>query len=203
MAPTAPSKEPAAPPELDLERERQERWRLSVHESAHLVVSLVLAEEGCLQPGLVGAFLLPGGGLSYPAWKDFSKLDTAIVSAAGPASSPIARKYRPPRGEVAPISAVNPPEGISVGTFSGIAADHAGGIPDAELVKVYCTSTNSGPTAWAGRWRMVHAMTRKILREHRQEILAIARALFRSGAVLPSEIEGILAGTMPAKQETR
>jgi hypothetical protein len=199
MASEAP---PAAPTVEDLEeearRKRRRRWETAVHEAAHIIVSKVLAEESGLPVGHIGAFLLPGGGgLAYPA-RGLSKLDSTIAIAAGPASLPIARRYGPPRGKVAPITETQAPEGISLSAFAGVAHDHEQGISDRELVAVFCTRSHTGPTAWSGMWRKVYAKVREILHDpaRKREILVVGRHLYRHGCVLPSEIEGIIAGAI-------
>jgi hypothetical protein len=205
--PAVEQSSPAAPVAPDpVEEEGRWRYETACHEAGHLIAARVLAEEAGLpvSPGGAAALLPGGGGLTYAVRRrDSSKFDSAVLAAAGPAAGALARRTRPPRGEVAALTEAQPPGGLSPATYSGVvAAYEAGGVSDAETVRAYCTASIQGPHVWASRWRTVHATARRLVREHRREILAVAGVLYLRGIILPSEIENI-AGRRPAQSKER
>lgn len=178
------------------DHDRYHRWRTSLHEAGHVAAIIVLARRHHEIPTLCGAMLVSGGGLAYgtyPAKENPCYPDGAIIAASGKHGEKLANRFRPPRLQEQPtaITPDTPPAKMSTETFKGFEQDHKEGAFDSDKVRDYCTRTKIGEL-WSRRYKEVHREARQIIRDHKREVIAIARLLYERGMVSSSEIAEIM-----------
>jgi hypothetical protein len=169
-------------------------WRTSVHEAAHGCFAL---KHGAAAVELTAT--LDGGLCSPIGLPRLAGFDEATFSAVGAAGSRLARFTKPPQKQTDRPTAAPPPysmdaEGIETCKARAI-ADIRRSTPDAVIVAQWACLGVHGieehPHEWPRRARRVHAAARLFVRQHRDEILEIARSLYATGFVkIPNQEEG-------------
>ena len=182
----------------DSDRDQYWRWRLSLHESAHVVTGTVLAQRRNIPPLPPFACLLPDIGLShagYKGMKEIHNIDGAIYAAAGRIGERLTSRYKPPRLQKkeppTPITPTNPPAGMKRETFKAVCESQEQVPHDSDYVRAYCTYNCNG-TQWTPRYKKVCREARQIINSHRRQIRDIARLIYVNDIALPHEINAIM-----------
>ncbi len=201
MPTTAPSSTPPAAPVVEdqVEKERQWRWRVSLHEGIHATVAAVLAREAGLPCAVIAIITEEGGATAYPSG-EFAAQDKAVVLAAGDLGSRL--RVPPPAGPVPSLAplAEQPPPSVPAALYGAVVGGRAQAPCDAQGVRNYCCA-RGGPAVWNSRWNEVHRRARALVREHLIAIVRIAEALYKDGIVRPETVEKIIAGTAGTGRE--
>lgn len=170
-------------PGVDADVDRQVRWRVCVHESAHIVAARRLT--GCS----AGAAVFTNGsgvadiGSEGGVPKSFKE---ALATAAGPAAEAIADQHPVPQVELPVPLEVTYPEAagrLKAGVMT-IMTDHVA------LARWAIENRETEPEMWAKRHGWVMDAAEEFVLEHWEEIVEVATALFGRGMVrLPAEPE--------------
>jgi hypothetical protein len=173
------------------------RWKISLHESAHLVTAVVLSHHRCIPSKQACAWLLPdNAGLTHAGYDEMANVhnvDSAVYAAAGEHGERLVNRFRPPRLRTKPatITPATPPTGLSKETFKAICKSVRQVPRDSDYVRAFCTQTRDG-NLWSKRYKEVHKQAAQIIKDHRREVIAIARKLYEHGLVLSRDIAEIM-----------
>ncbi|NLF09678.1 MAG: hypothetical protein GX594_17105 [Pirellulaceae bacterium] len=161
----------------------QTRWRVSIHESGHLAVGLLLAAD----PSERAAAIIESraGDGCAPIPKSLGHFDRMIAVASGPAADEmLEREPVPPlpvtRGRPVNVSSlpVFPDEPREGG--EGTAKEKSD--PDEVRIAEWCIEGCARrPWEWLRNHENITTEARRMVMEHRAAILAVAREVFRDG----------------------
>jgi len=163
---------------------RAERWRVALHESAHIVTARAVNSWNCTASARVsdtgrGVATMPHG---------LTRFADAVASAAGtygeesPFEAP-ARRRRPP------LPPAETADGIRARAArqcneEAAQANFAGARSDDEAVAAYCISLHPGdPDEWVAAHARVHDEAKRLTWDLRDEIKRVAMTLFHRGKV--------------------
>ena len=166
----------------------KDRWQVAVHESAHGVAAIALGGT-CSQLSVHS----DGGGMAFI--RGLIPFDNAVAVAAPKAASEIlgdvqAPAIEPttelldvrtsvadltPREKLANIAARFPPHSTPT---------------DEQVIAAYCINgVEHEHERWAERYHLVHHIAYQVVRNHRDQILRVARELFMRGVLSQDEIK--------------
>ena len=164
------------------QEDREARWRISLHESAHAVAAEVLLKaEG------ISAILLEKGGMTYYKralpLMPFPTFDEILQTATGGAAEMLAEVYDPPvpSPRCRPRSSQNSTPEMKA-KYAEAARDQKTTESDAEKIAKYCILADfSDPDRWRSRYVRIHYEASFFVRNNAQAILKVARELFLTG----------------------
>jgi hypothetical protein len=159
------------------------RWEISIHESAHLVIGLLLAANSDEK---AAAILLSQDGGVAPLPTSLSEFNLAVAVAAGPQAEELLR--------FAPVPDRQPdaPADVSdLRTFpktpTGQESKATESKSDSVRIAEYCIAgCSSRPWKWLQNYDSVVGDSRWKVLEHESLILAVAERVFRNGCWLGS-----------------
>jgi len=164
-----------------------ERWQTAVHEAAHACAALAIGGE-CSRV----AIFSDGGGLA--TLDGLTPFGVAIATAAATAAVELLGSEPPPPPP--DPAALDVRQGVDALTPREEMAFLAVRFPletvpgDDRAIALYCIGGfENEPERWADRYYKVHARARRVVEDHRQQILAVARALFARGVLRQPDIE--------------
>lgn len=159
-----------------------ERWRLALHESAHITVAMQLNQwrTSCR------AEIHEGGGVATLPL-GLSKTANAAATAAGAYGEKLTRYFKAPKRRRPKVqsSTLHPEvEKLRADAVEEIQRAYVCGLSsDADAIAQHCISYGGGPADWAKRYRRCRAQARLAVWKHRVAIVETARQLFHDGAV--------------------
>ncbi len=169
-----------------------DRWATAVHESAHGVVAIALGgrcDQLCILHG--------GGGVAFI--DQLSPFDFAIAVAAPTAAAELLADVPPPEHAPTPanfderesFADLTPREKIE---YIAAKFPENESPSDAHTIAQYCIRglEDEPPDRWVSRYCTVHRAARDVVTDHRDQILAVATALFRDGILTKTQIEELL-----------
>jgi hypothetical protein len=159
-----------------------------LHEAGHCCVSLALGGN-CT--GL--AIFEDGHGVA--SLGGLSPFDNAIALAAGAVAEELVVSHDPasPDPFLRPAPTRNENCDMAMpAALADLAACFplAEATPDAVKIAQYCIGgLEDEPERWAPRFYVVHAVAQRVVSDHREKILSVARALFARGVLHKHEIQ--------------
>lgn len=162
------------------------RWKTAVHEAGHAVACVILGGR------CDGIGIEPEGG-GYANCTELSPSFDAFTTAAGPEAEYLSAEIAPPD---IPSPSLSPVPLPSVGVDD---LAHARSVlaraaflrsppDDVRLAEWAISGRADDPDCWAGRVRFARHTASKIVADHRDTILSVARELFARGVLSKSEI---------------
>ena len=164
------------------------RWQTAVHEAAHACAAVAIGGE-CSRL----AIFSDGGGLA--TLDGLTPFGIAIATAAATAAVELLGSEPPPPEPDPAASDVR--QAVGYLTPSEELAALASRFPadttpsDERTIALYCITRCEveGPEHWVARFHKVHARARRVVEDHRVQILSVARALFARGVLHTHDIE--------------
>lgn len=192
-------------PEDDILRAR---WRVSLHEAAHVVAVVKLG--WCIGyaavlnddiGGGVAAYTLPDGASGCPFRR-------ALVAMAGPCGEELAADIAPPAMAATEVDDLA--EQRDAGRFkfcdlnektqAGVVADNAGGESDMDVVRQYALAPSDW-REWSLRAAGLHRQCMELLSDNRALWLAIATVLYCDGLIVSTQVQRLVNEHAPWLRE--
>lgn len=160
------------------------RWTVAIHEAGHAVAAFVLTGTR-----VVATLHENGGGAAWPH-EELSPTDTAIMTAAGPLAEPLANRYAAP--DIPPQVAGNTPSPAlptletvaTLETAAELKSVFTKSIADHVVIARWCIAgLEKHPERWAQRHAWVQTLAARLIRDHEQQIVEVARVLYLRGVV--------------------
>ena len=167
---------------VDTEPERRRMmWSACLHESAHAVSARVL-----LKKTVKAMMFSDGTGVASVGGGVPASFKEAMVAAAGIMGDVLALRCPPPEKVSATPAEIADPQ-----TAQRVLAVHGKIMTDRVAVAQWCIlDRESQPRTWAQRHEWVFSSARAFVKEHCQEIVEVATALFGRGIItLPAQPE--------------
>lgn len=169
--------------------DRQERWTVAIHESGHIVAGYVLGAT------LYSAEIVNHCGAA--SYNGLCRFDDAMAIAAGPAAEEAFADVPPPATDPAPVDLPQLAQRRAAGAppHSTILATNPLGIwvSDARRLAEWATyGIEDEPERWAGRVYASRVYGDRIVRDHAELVLKVARELFHRGLLLAADLAGLL-----------
>jgi hypothetical protein len=162
------------------------RWTVSIHEAGHAVAAFTLTGTR-----VVATLHENGGGAAW-LLTEMPPTDNAIMTAAGPLAEPLAERYAAPEiPQPVEGTAQSTPPALptleSVGTAETVAelkSDLARFVRDHVVIARWCIAgVEKHPERWAQRHAWVHTLARRLIADHEEHIVEVARVLYLRGVV--------------------
>jgi hypothetical protein len=159
------------------------RWQTALHEASHAVTALALG-------GRCERLTIHSDGSGIASLDALSMFDHAVAVAAPVAAMQLFAD-EPAPSMPAPIAVAADDRGDSTDATPrpdlavlSACQPRKFAASDASTVAAFCTHTlETQPERWASRYHLVHETARRVVEDHRQQILAVARALFSRGTL--------------------
>jgi len=167
------------------------RWKTALHEAGHACAALALGGT-CARL----AICPDGHGMAFI--DGLLPFDHAITLAAGAAAEgALGDEPAPPGPEPQSVHARREAYHPPAEELSSLAArfPRATAVSDERAVAQFSISglEHEPPERWAQRYYTIHAVASQVVEDHRQQILRLARELFRRGELHEHEISMELA----------
>lgn len=150
------------------------RWATALHEAAHAVCAWALGVK------VAAAVVISDGGFVVHAPTDVH--DAAVIAAAGDVGAELADTCKPPKRRKHPTTTAT----AGAKLVAQLAAPSETALPlthaDWQIIREYAASVPDHST-WTARADHVTHRARVLVQLHAARVVALARALYRCGAV--------------------
>lgn len=159
------------------------RWTVAIHEAGHAVAAFVLTGTR-----VVATLHENGGGAAWPH-EELSPTDTAIMTAAGPLAESLANRYAAP--DIPPVARNTPSPALptletvaTIETAAELKSVFTKSIADHVVIARWCIAgLEKHPQRWVQRHAWVQTLAARLIRDHEQQIVKVARVLYLRGVV--------------------